>query len=131
MCRNLVHELGRSPPTSANRLFDVATNFASGEEAVGAIFDGKATKRKEDSPAEGSSKTKTPAKKLKRGKKGKKQAPQNQCGQGQWEDSNEAFVASPDCKGPQGPPRVGGGLFDDMFKKSCPYHKGSVNHTLE
>ena len=73
MCRNLVHELGRSPPTSANRLFDVATNFASGEEAVGAIFDGKTTKRKENASAEGSnSKTKTPAKKLKRGKKGKK-----------------------------------------------------------
>ena len=54
-------------------MFDVATNFTSGEEAVGAIIDGKTTKRKEDAPAEGSSsKTKTPAKKLKRGKKGKK-----------------------------------------------------------
>ena len=76
-CRNLVHELGRSPPTSANCLFDIATNFASGEEAVGAIFDGKTTKRKEEAPVEGSSKTKTPAKKLKRGKKGKKKGPQN------------------------------------------------------
>ena len=53
-------------------LFDVATNFASSEEAIGAIFDGKPTKRKEDAPAESSSKTKTPAKKLKWGKKGKK-----------------------------------------------------------
>ena len=71
-----MHELGRSPPTSTNVLFDVATNFASGEEAVGAIFDGKTAKCKEDAPAEGSSsKTKTPAKKLKRGKKEKKQAP--------------------------------------------------------
>jgi len=57
-------------------LFDVATNFASGEEAVGAIFDGKTMKCKEDAPAEGS-KTKTPANKQKRGEKGKKQAPQN------------------------------------------------------
>ena len=81
-CRDLVRELGRSPPTSANGMFDVATNFASGEEAVGAIFDGKTTKRKEDAPAESSSKTKTPAKKQKRGKKGKKKGPQNQCGQG-------------------------------------------------
>ena len=40
-CRNLVHELGRSPPTSVNSLFDVSTNFASSEEAVGAMFDGK------------------------------------------------------------------------------------------
>ena len=22
-------------------------------------------------------------------------------------------------------------MFDDMLKKPCPYHKGSVNHTLE
>ena len=59
-------------------LFDVATNFASGEEAVGAIFNGKTAKRKEDAPAEGSSnKTKTPTKKQKQGKKGNKQAPQN------------------------------------------------------
>ena len=73
-----MHELARSRPSSANVLFDVATNFASGEEAVGAIFDGKTAKRKEDAPAEGSSsKTKAPAKKQKRGKKGKRQAPQN------------------------------------------------------
>ena len=82
MCMNLVHELGRSPPTSANVLFDVATNFASGEEAVGAIFDGKTTKCKEDAPVDGSSKAKTPAKKFKRGKKGKKKGPQNQRDQG-------------------------------------------------
>jgi hypothetical protein len=43
-------------------LFGIATNFASGEEAVGAIFDSKKGKRKEDPPAEGR-KTKTPAKK--------------------------------------------------------------------
>jgi len=89
------------------------------------------TKRKEDSPAEGSSKTKTPAKKLKRGKKGKKKGLQNQCGQEQEEDSNEALAISLDRKGPRGPPWGGGGLFDDMLKKPCPYHKGSVNHTLE
>ena len=69
-CRNLVHELVRSHPASTNELYDAATNFPSGEEAVGAIFDNKASKRKEDAPAEGSnSKTKAPAKKQKRGKK--------------------------------------------------------------
>ena len=45
-CKDLVRELGRSPPSSANELFDVATNFASGEEAVGAIFDGEKRKHK-------------------------------------------------------------------------------------
>ena len=78
-----MHELARSRPTSANMLFDVATNFASGEEAVGAIFNGKANKRKEDAPAEGSNaKTHAPAKKQKRGRKRKKQAHQSSVDQG-------------------------------------------------
>ena len=92
-----MHELGRSRPDSTNELFHAATNYAAGEEAVGAIFDGKANKHKEDAPAEGSnSKTKAPAKKQKRGKKGKKLVPSNQRGQGLVEDSDKAFVASPD-----------------------------------
>jgi hypothetical protein len=69
-CRNLVRELGRSPPVDSNELFDIATSFASGEEAVGAIFDGKKGKRVDDVPAEGS-KSKEPQKKHKQGKKGK------------------------------------------------------------
>jgi hypothetical protein len=40
-CRDLVHELGRSTPVDSNELFDIATSFASREEAVEAIFDGK------------------------------------------------------------------------------------------
>ena len=64
MCRNLVHELARSRPVSTNELFDAAINYVAGEEAVGAIFDDKANKRKEDAPAEGgSAKTNAPAKK--------------------------------------------------------------------
>jgi hypothetical protein len=59
-CRDLVRELGRSPPADSNELFDIATSFASGEEAVGAIFDGK----KDGAPAEGS-KSKEPHKKNK------------------------------------------------------------------
>jgi hypothetical protein len=54
-CPDLMHELGRSPPTDSNELFDIATSFASGEEAVGAIFDGKKGKRVDDAPAEGRS----------------------------------------------------------------------------
>jgi hypothetical protein len=53
-CRDLVRELGRSPPVDSNELFDITTSFASGEEAVGAIFDGKKGKRVDDAPAEGS-----------------------------------------------------------------------------
>jgi hypothetical protein len=69
--RDLVRELGRSPPVDSNELFDIATSFASGEEAVGAIFDGKKGKRADDAPAEGS-KSKELRQKNKRGKKGKK-----------------------------------------------------------
>ena len=119
-------------PTNTNELFDAATNYAAGEEAVGAIFDDKTNKRKEDAPAEGSNaKINAPAKKQKQGRKGKKQAPPIQHVTGHAEDSDEAFVVAPDRKGPRGPPRGGGGLFDDMLKKPSPYHKGSVNHTLE
>jgi hypothetical protein len=60
--RDLVRELGRSPPVDSNKLFDIATSFASGEEAVGAIFDGKKGKRVDDAPAVGS-KSKDPHKK--------------------------------------------------------------------
>ena len=82
-------------------MFDAATNYAAGEEAVGSIYDGKANKRKEDAPAEGSNnKTKAPAKKQKWGKKGKKPVPSSQRIQGQAEESDEAFIASPDRKGP-------------------------------
>ena len=59
-------------------MFDATTNYAASGEAVGAIFDDKSNKRKEDAPAEGSNnKAKAPAKKEKRGKKGKKPAPLN------------------------------------------------------
>jgi hypothetical protein len=70
-CRDLVRELGRSPPVDSHELFDIATSFALGEEAVGAIFDGKKGKRADDTPAEGS-KSKELRQKNKRGKKGKK-----------------------------------------------------------
>jgi hypothetical protein len=70
-CRDLVRELGRSPTVDSNELFDIATSFASGEEAVGAIFDGKKGKCVDDAPTKGS-KSKEPQQKHKRGKKGKK-----------------------------------------------------------
>jgi hypothetical protein len=73
-CRDLVRELRRSPPVDSNELFDIATSFASGEEAVGAIFDGKKGKRVDDTPAEGS-KSKDPQQKQSGARKGQKAAP--------------------------------------------------------
>jgi hypothetical protein len=69
--RDLVCELGRSPPVDSKELFDIAISFASDEEAVGTIFDGRKGKRVDDAPAEGS-KSKEPQQKHKRSKKGKK-----------------------------------------------------------
>jgi hypothetical protein len=40
-CRDLVRELGRSPPVDSNEMFDIATSFASGEEAVGRSSTGR------------------------------------------------------------------------------------------
>ena len=59
-----MHELARSRPANTNELLDAATNYAAGEEAVGAIFDDKPSKRKDNAPAEGSNvKPNAPAKK--------------------------------------------------------------------
>jgi hypothetical protein len=127
-CRDLMCELGRSPPVDSNELFDIATSFASGEEAVGAIFDGKKGKRVDDAPAEGS-KSKEPQQKHKRGKKGKKLRCEA-CEQGRDNDEDEALAVEPARRGPRAAPR-GSSMFNDMLKNPCPYHKTPVNHTLE
>jgi hypothetical protein len=76
-CRELVHELGRKSPTKASELLDIATNFATGEEAIGAIFPDSKGKRKENSASH------DPKKKQQRQK--------------------DALVAAADRKNPQGP----------------------------
>jgi hypothetical protein len=127
-CRDLVRELGHSPPVDSNKLFDIATSFASDEEAVGAIFDGKKGKRVDDVPTEGS-KSKDPQQKHKRWKNGKKPHRETR-EQGRNDGGDEALAVDPARRGPQAAPR-GPGVFDDMLKKPCPYHKTPVNHTLE
>jgi hypothetical protein len=37
-CRDLMSKLGRKTPTRASELIDIATKFASGQEAIEAIF---------------------------------------------------------------------------------------------
>jgi hypothetical protein len=106
-CRDLVRELGRSPPVDSNELFDIATSFASGEEAVGAIFNGKKGKRVDDAPAEGS-KSKEPRQKNKRGKKGKK--PRREAREQGHDDDGEALAVDPARRGPRPAPRGPGFL---------------------
>jgi hypothetical protein len=127
-CQDLVCELRRSPPINSNELFDIATSFAFGEEAVGAIFDGKKGKRVDDVPAEGS-KSKEPQQKFKRGKKGK--TPRREAReQGRDNDGDEALAVDPARRGPGAAPR-GPEVFDDMLKKPYLYQKTPVNHTLK
>ena len=38
-CESLVQKLGRKGPWTTKEVLDIATSHASGEEAVGAIFD--------------------------------------------------------------------------------------------
>jgi hypothetical protein len=114
-CRDLVRELRRSPPAYSNELFDIATSFASGEEAVGAIFDGKKGKRVDDTPVEGSG-SKEPQQKHMQDQKGKKLC-REACALGRDDDGNEALAVDPARRGPRAAPR-GPGVFDDMLKKA-------------
>jgi len=116
-CKELVHELGRKTPTSTSQLLNIATNFASGEEAVGAIFSDGTAKGKQQAETAEASGSRDPKKK-KKGRKGK---------QGRSDDN---LVAAADRKTPKQAP-AGPGLFDEMLKKSYPYHRGPTNHTLE
>ena len=50
-CESLVHKLGRRSPRTTKELLDIATSHASGEEAVGAIFDRLDGKAKRDKDA--------------------------------------------------------------------------------
>jgi hypothetical protein len=105
-CRDLVSKLGRKTPTKASELMDIATKFASGQEAVEAIF------RKDKQP-QGRQQEDIPEVSALRGmkKKAKKKS----------QTKHDAADADPE----------GANLFDKMLKESCPYHQGPVKHTLE
>jgi hypothetical protein len=98
---------------------DIITNFATGEEAVGAIFgsDQDKGKCKEEDLAGSSRGSNRNNNKKKKNQQGKQEAPADN------------LVAAADRKKPRGPPS--GGIFDKMLKEPCPYHKGPTNHNLE
>ena len=68
--QDLLRELGRNLPTSAAVLLDIATNFTSGEEAIGAIFPNNDAKGKRRDEAPEASTPHLPKKK-KKGRQGK------------------------------------------------------------
>jgi hypothetical protein len=98
---------------------DIATKFASGQEAVEAIF--RKDKQPQSRPPED-----VPESSTQRGakKKGKKKS------QAKRDAADANLVAAAEYKNPRKPPR-GANLFDKMLKEPCPYHQGPVKHTLE
>jgi hypothetical protein len=114
-----VSKLGRKTPTRASELVDIATKFASGQEAVEAIF------RKDKQP-QGRPPEDVPEASTQRGtkKKGKKKS------QAKRDAADADLVAAAEYKNPRKPPG-GANLFDKMLKEPCPYHQGPVKHTLE
>jgi hypothetical protein len=119
MCRDLVSKLGRKTPTKASKLMDIATKFASGQEAVEAIV------RKDKQP-QGRQKEDAPEASVQRGskKKAKKKA------QAKNDTIDADLVTATEHRNPRKPPG-GVNTFDKMLKESCPYHRGPVKHTLE
>jgi hypothetical protein len=109
-CRDLVSKLGRKTPTRASELMDIATKFASGQEAVEVIF------RKDKQP-QGRQPEDVPEASTQRGtkKKGKKKS------QAKRDAAYADLVAAAEYKNPRKPPG-GGNLFDKMLKEPCPYH---------
>jgi hypothetical protein len=119
MCRDLVSKQGRKTPTKASELMDIATKFASGQEAVEAIFwkdKQPQVRQKEDAPE---ASVQCGSK-----KKAKKKA------QAKRDAVDADLVVAAEHRNPQKPPG-GVNTFDKMLKESCPYHRGPVKHTLE
>jgi hypothetical protein len=98
---------------------DIATKFASGQEAVEAIF------RKDKQP-QGRQKEDIPEASAQRDtkKKAKKKA------QAKRDAADADLIATAEHRNPRKPPG-GANLFNKMLKESCPYHQGPVKHTLE
>jgi hypothetical protein len=114
-----VSKLGCKTPTKASELMDIATKFASRQEAVEAIF-------RNDKQPQGWQQEDVPEASAQRGtkKKAKKKA------QAKRDTSDADLVAAVEHRNPRKPPG-GANLFDKMLKESCPYHQGPVKHTLE
>ena len=108
----MVHKLGLKGLRTTKELLDIATSHASGEEAVGVIFDrlkGKA--RRDKGASEGTSNRSAK-------RKNKKQ---------RHEDS---LVAAADRKGGRRPTEGTPNHFEKMLEGPCPNHAFPVKHVL-
>jgi hypothetical protein len=101
-----VSKLGRKTPTRASELMDIATKFASGQEAVEAIF------RKDKQP-QGRQPEDVPEASAQRGtKKGKRKS------QAKRDAAGADLVAAAEHRNPRKPP-TGANLFDMICGNIC------------
>jgi hypothetical protein len=108
-CESLAHNLGCKSPQTTKELLDFATSHASGEEAIGAIFDHANSKAKRDeSVGEGAS-----------NRLGKKKNKGNNWG---------SLVAAADRKGGKVPAGETPDHFEKMLEKPCSNHAFPIKH---
>ena len=111
-CESLIHKLGCLKPCTTRDLLDIATNHASGEEAVRAVFSGgqDKVKAKRADQDEGPS--------AQRGKKNKKD---------RHRSDNTTMVAAADRTGKQ--PQQGlPDHFNKLMGSLCTNHAYSIKH---
>jgi hypothetical protein len=114
-----VSKLGCKTPTKASELMDIATKFASGQEAVEAIFwkDKQPQGRQKEDALEAFAQRGTK-------KKAKKKA------QAKRDAADADLIAAVEHRNPRKPPG-GANMLNKMLNESCPYHRAPVKHTLE
>jgi hypothetical protein len=98
---------------------DIATKFASGQEAVEAIF--RKDKQPQGRPSEDAPEASTQRGARKKGKKSRKR---------NATPPTRTLSPPPSTRTLRSPPGDPN-LFDKMLKELCPYHQGPVKHTLE
>ena len=108
-CESLVHKVGHKGLRTTKEILDIATSHASGEEAVGAIFDHLKGKSKRDKdPCEGAS-----------NRPNKKKNKQRREG---W------LVATANRKGGRKPAEGTLDHFKKLLKGPCPNHASPIKH---
>ena len=112
-CESLVHKLGHKGPRTTKELLDIATNNASGEEAVRAIFDRLKAKARQDEGADEGTSNRSAK------RKNKKQR------------HKDLLVAATDHKGGQKPTEGTPNHFKKLLKGLCPNHAFPVKHLLK
>jgi len=108
-CESLVHKLGCKGPQTTKELLDIATSHASGQEAVGAIFDHLKGKAKWDEDTD----------------EGMSNRPNKKKNKKQHEGS---LVAAADRKGGQKPAEGTLDHFEKLLKGPCLNHAFPVKH---